>query len=401
MKRPGALLLAALPFCPGLTIVTAVSQPRGDYESIKRVQKIDAEGTVLHYSAEQTIFDQLESTRVLHRVRKVDEESATNYLVEWVAKLPYEVPLTTSLGTSRAVLQKLKTGAEVDLSVIQDLPPEPSADPAAFDYILNGKWTFKLKRDPQAATVEVLVNGVPTQLRAIRAFGNLWDEHVEFFFLDDLDNPMALAFTLGKDLYKEINRAARADHGANAYPSDHRASLRVVRISYDCRSGDGEPKLAGGALAAGLPGASAGGSLASLGEGNSGAEQASAARVEMLEQALDRPGESVDVYDIFFSFDSAAIRAESGPTLAAIAALLGRHPDWRLRIGGHTDAISDEAYNLRLSKRRAEAVQAALTARGVAATRLATEGFGETRPRAGNDTLEGRARNRRVELTRQ
>jgi outer membrane protein OmpA-like peptidoglycan-associated protein len=395
MRAIRTLALAALPFCPSLTIVTAVHQQQGDYESIKRVQKVDAQGTVLHYSAEQMIFDKLEGTKVLHRVRKVDEESATNYLVEWVAKLPYEVPSTTSLGTSRAVLQKLKAGTEVELSVIQDLPPEPSVEPGSFDYILNGKWTYKLKRDPKPAVVEVLVNGVSTPLPAIRAFGNLWDEHVEFFFLDDLDNPMALAFTLGKDLYKEINRAARANHGSNAYPTDHRATLRVVRISYDCRIGEGgEPKLAGGVIPIGsLPMGGDEGQLL-------GGQGPSAAMVDRLEQGLDQPGESIDVYDIFFSFDSAAIRAESEPTLAAITELLKRHPDWKLRLGGHTDGIADDAYNLKLSKRRAESVQEALVSRGIAAARLSTEGFGESRPRADNDSLDGRARNRRVELTR-
>ncbi|MBK7972934.1 MAG: OmpA family protein [Deltaproteobacteria bacterium] len=407
---------SGIPYCPSLTIVTAVNQQQGDYESIKRLVKVDELGTVVHYSAEQWIPKgpdgrQLKTTQVLHRVRKADEQAATNYLVEWVQKLPYEVPSTTSLGTSRAVLQKLKAGAEVELSIIQDLLPEPSLDSSSLDYVLNGRWPYKIKRDPEPAFVEVLVNGTPTKLPAIRATGNLWDDKVEFYFLDDLDNPMALHFRLGVDKYKEINRLAREDHGENAYPSDDGSRLRVVRISHDCRVGtDGEPKVASAPLPTeGLPMPTKAlpmptealpmptGGL----DGESGNGAPSEALVQMLERGLDQQGESIDVYDIFFTFDSATIRVDSEPTLAAITALLQRHPDWKLALGGHTDSIADDAYNLTLSKRRAEAVQAALATRGIAAARLLPQGFGESRPRGPNDTLEGRARNRRVELVRQ
>ncbi len=88
--------------------------------------------------------------------------------------------------------------------------------------------------------------------------------------------------------------------------------------------------------------------------------------------------------------------------MKAIADLMTQNPGWQLSVEGHTDNIGTEAYNLDLSKRRAAAVKQALVERyHITANRLATVGFGASRPKEGNDTLAGRARNRRVELVRQ
>jgi len=76
------------------------------------------------------------------------------------------------------------------------------------------------------------------------------------------------------------------------------------------------------------------------------------------------------------------------------------NPGWTVTIEGHTDNIGTDADNLSLSQRRANAVLAAVTAAGVGPDRLTAVGFGESKPIASNDTLEGRARNRRVELAR-
>ena len=78
------------------------------------------------------------------------------------------------------------------------------------------------------------------------------------------------------------------------------------------------------------------------------------------------------------------------------------NPTWSVTIEGHTDSIGTRASNLDLSKRRAAAVVNALVTRfHVSAARLSSAGFGDTRPIAPNSTIEGRARNRRVELARQ
>jgi outer membrane protein OmpA-like peptidoglycan-associated protein len=110
---------------------------------------------------------------------------------------------------------------------------------------------------------------------------------------------------------------------------------------------------------------------------------------------------SADVPGTYFAFGSAELDAAAAPVLAAIAGMLERHNDWTIRIEGHTDSVGPAAANAELSRRRAEAMRSALIAQHrVSPARLTAAGFGATRPRESNATLEGRARNRRVELTR-
>ena len=107
-----------------------------------------------------------------------------------------------------------------------------------------------------------------------------------------------------------------------------------------------------------------------------------------------------DLYGIHFDFDKATIQSDAQSLLDDIAKMLEDFPDWRLQIVGHTDATGDPAHNERLSGERAAAVKAALVSRGIEASRLESGGAGETKPVASNDTPEGRALNRRVELVR-
>jgi flagellar motor protein MotB len=109
-----------------------------------------------------------------------------------------------------------------------------------------------------------------------------------------------------------------------------------------------------------------------------------------------------DVYGIYFNFASDVLRPESEPVLKEIATALQSHPDWKLRVNGHTDNIGGDVMNQDLSRRRAEAVRHELVERNkIAEVRLSTEGFGASRPKESNDTDRGRALNRRVELVRQ
>ena len=115
-----------------------------------------------------------------------------------------------------------------------------------------------------------------------------------------------------------------------------------------------------------------------------------------VEEALpDRISLSADV---LFDFDKAEIKPEFTAEVDAAAELLLANPDVTVRIDGHTDSIGTEEYNQGLSERRAEAVAAYLEAAGVSRDRMTVAGFGETQPVASNDTAEGRALNRRVEI---
>jgi outer membrane protein OmpA-like peptidoglycan-associated protein len=88
----------------------------------------------------------------------------------------------------------------------------------------------------------------------------------------------------------------------------------------------------------------------------------------------------------------------SATQLDQLAGVLKQHPDSRVEIDGYTDSSGNETQDLSLSQLRAEAVQRALTARGIEATRVIARGRGDASPVASNETDLGRERNRRVEV---
>lgn len=195
--------------------------------------------------------------------------------------------------------------------------------------------------EPDLVPIAMLVNDKPTELPAIHVKGTLSDDDssddFEFYILDDPDNPILLV-----------------KHGPGF-------SSTVIRIDY--------PEPAG-------------------------------AR-KQLETKL-AANEPVDVYGIYFSFNRADIRPESDSVLKEIADVMVKNPTWHLRIDGHTDAIGNNAANQTLSERRAAAVKTALVTRyEIDGSRLTTGGHGASSPKDRNDTPEGRARNRRVELRRE
>jgi hypothetical protein len=236
----------------------------------------------------------------------------------------------------------------------------------------------------------VIVNGVPTTLPAIQAAGELVMDKAEFFFLDDPANPLTLKFRIG------IGDSVSVSNDGKLAESD-RDLLQVIKITAPCVSA---PLQNGGGPGGGGGGAGGGGGGAGAAGGGSGGGAAGGSSSQ-IERELAESGKA-DVYSIYFTFNSDVLRPESEPTLKEIADVLKKHPDWKLGVNGHTDGIGSDDYNLDLSKRRAAAVRAALVTRyGIAGTRLTTAGYGKTQPKDKNATLEGRAKNRRVELVKQ
>ena len=118
-----------------------------------------------------------------------------------------------------------------------------------------------------------------------------------------------------------------------------------------------------------------------------------------ISQILLSTGKYVS-HGIQFDTGSDQLRSASMNVIKEVAAALEKQPALKLRIEGHTDSTGDAAKNLDLSKRRAESVKGALVKLGISADRLTTEGFGQTRPMASNETPQGRAENRRVEFVK-
>lgn len=324
-----------IPFVVGLTLVRATSEPRGDYENLRVIDAITPAGYHMTASGEVPADDGsgLREVSIVRRVRAEDQRGArilrTYFHTGDAEQFSNTVPgLSAALlndlrQTGRAQLTWLDVGVVFGMSVVRRE--------------LSGTIA---RVDGSATTLPMLVNGRRVRLPVIHAKGRLSDtaggEDVEFYALDDPDNPILLR--------------SRVPGFSSA----------VIKIDY--------PQLKPDAT-----------SLES-------------------ELAARRPAE---VYGIYFSFARADIRPQSKRVLEDIADLLARHPDWSLRIVGHTDAIGADAANLDLSRRRAESVKSALVRRyGIDEKRLSTGGFGASQPKDRNDTPEGRALNRRVEISR-
>lgn len=107
----------------------------------------------------------------------------------------------------------------------------------------------------------------------------------------------------------------------------------------------------------------------------------------------------VALYGIYFDFDKSDVKPESDPTLKEISKLLSENPKLNLYVVGHTDNVGDYNYNMKLSQARADAVVKTLVSKyNVDKKRLTSAGIGPLAPVTTNDTEEGKAKNRRVEL---
>ena len=169
--------------------------------------------------------------------------------------------------------------------------------------------------------------------------------------------------------------------------------------------------VAGGALIGGLIGGNVTGALigAAVGGaaggiiGNSMDKQAK--KIEQIVPGADvnRVGEGIQIiFDdksgVNFALNSANLTPEAKSNLDKVAEVFLEFPDTELMLEGHTDSTGDAGYNMTLSTKRANSVGDYLSTKGVSKSRMNIKGLGETAPRFENDTKEGQAKNRRVEI---
>src|SRR6185437_11026284 len=336
--------------CPGLTVVTAVNGSAGDYESIKTIESVDAKEVRLKYSAEVNDADWLGNggqvkNIVLHRTMLIpDLQTANVYQQIYLENSAETIPGTTAIGTSSAVLRSLKAKGEADLSISNayaglELSDDRSKFPNYYQYMQGGK----IKK-VGTVRVPVVLNDQPTELTAIQAEGDLVGKKVEFSFLDDERNPLALAFRIDiegfkpltveqkqlcESMQKTANEISNKQTGFHAGPNVLMASLggnircnlpnggprdvlRVIKINSHC-SGPAATLMRSSGGTGNLPNGTGPGTAESDG-------------AKVLEQALTQ-NKKVDIYSIYFSFNSDVIRDESKPTLKDIAEVMRRHPD--------------------------------------------------------------------------
>ncbi len=161
-------------------------------------------------------------------------------------------------------------------------------------------------------------------------------------------------------------------------------------------TGDGNTAL--GAIIGGVVGGAAGAYI-----GDRMDKQAQRIEEEIPGAEVERVGEGINVtFDetsgVYFETEKYAVEGASREALLSLANIFKEYPNTNILVEGHTDSTGSDAYNLTLSKNRAQAVTNFLVNQGIDKGRIETKWYGESQPKYDNSTVEGRSKNRRVEL---
>ena len=189
-----------IPLCAGLTLVTAISQRDGDYESIKTIESVSSQDLALKYSSEMLENAVMKKLTVRRKLRPADLASATLYMHHFNNKAPTTIPGTTAIGASSTVLRSLKSSGETQFGIFESVgasaPVDRSTHPNVYDYQMV-ETIHRVGNGP--VMLPITVNDAATKLPAIHARGVYYGDKAEFFFLDDEDNPIALKYRIGRD----------------------------------------------------------------------------------------------------------------------------------------------------------------------------------------------------------
>ena len=349
---PGAVLSAQKPVLPlppktGLSMVQTLTMPYGDRESVHTIQEGGSSGLRWTWNLVE-VSTSGDTTRQSFRYAEFDADMRESSRL-WVyhdSRTNGEHPGYTMHSLSRAVYQRLRSAGTDSLQVMalesRSLGPLGALGGfARTESPVRWRGTISLAT-PTPVEFPVLVNGQRVTVAALHLRGQLAFRDrkwtPEVWVLADSAYPMVL---------KWIGAATETTN-----------VLQTVRIDFPAESTVIEGLLA-------------------------------------KECRAELPG-------VYFAFNSALLDSASNRSIATVAALLSKHRDWTITLEGHTDSIGTAAANRTLSERRVNAVRDRLvSAHRVEAARLRTAGLGSARPREPNGTIEGRARNRRVELVRE
>ena len=341
-----------IPLKPGMRIVNSWRRFNGDVENILTINSVEKDKVTFDNSgtgfATNTSVDgtKQDTSRTLCRN---DLVAARIYITEHESDFPNIFPGTTSFTMPLQLFQQVKSAGKIHWEYREYFG---MGSPARF---VPYPWQGDLTRvEPQDVPFPLILNDQQVQVPTIHLKGNFdfsgasklkkllppsFGDHqeTEVYLTDNPDNPICLLYKQG-DVFQ----------------------VKIVKITVPIEK-----------------------------------------PVPQLEEQLAKQKKAI-IYGIYFDFDKDTIKPESEPVLKEIVKAMTDNPDWKLHVDGHTDNIGGGARNLDLSKRRAASVKSALVERyHISADRLTTNGFGASSPIDRNDTLEGRARNRRVELSRE
>ena len=385
-----------IPLVPGLTLMSSLHFPEGDRENLVEVAAVDSSGALYTWRLVEirengdTIVEQFG-----RRVRANDLAGAPRLDPVFKSSDPEERPGYTAFSLSSAVYTELRDRgtAAFSLTAIENTQGLFGAVASSVGGIAlqeRARYKGTLNRvSPKPVPFPLLVDGRRVSVPALQLKGTfvkgLQRREYEFWVLADSAHPLVLKTLVEKHVYQliRVNFPIEWQEG----PADALAA------------GDGDgaapPLDEGGGRGVAAPGGGRGG----VGLGGSGSGPG-AGGVAGLEGELDTVCR-IELPGVYFAFNSAQIDPASDRSLAALARMLADHRDWVMTVEGHTDSIGTAAANQKLSQRRAEAVRARLAERhGVDTRAWKAAGYGPSRPREPNATIEGRARNRRVELVR-